>query len=364
MNQRFGAFPSSGGTRAVLGLAFAFTVLLGGARPAHATKAEKVSLDEETPSDKPKESEDASKSSGDAGEAGEATDSGDGPKVRRVIPPYSLPWQLRPVLPMTMARLDTSFAFYGVNGSSIVSFASGSYKIIRQVSVFAKLGVAENSPPPSNPSGSSAGTTNEGGFNFLNPTLGGQLGFWPAKSLKLGVSLGVTLPVGGGGSTADAGAKETNFRGMLARSGFDNAHFMVDYFAVLPGVDLALVTHNLTLQGELNLGVLMKVRGLQTQKSSATDFSMGLHAGYFLFPFLSAGLDLRYQTWLGKPSYVANDTTGTLRDNFTIGVGPRFHVKLSENLVFRPGASLSFGFDNPMSGSSYKIVQLDLPFVF
>ena len=71
-----------------------------------------------------------------------------------------------------------------------------------------------------------------------------------------------------------------------------------------------------------------------------------------------------YQTWLGKPSYVANDPTGYLRDNFTVAVGPRFHVKLSETVVFRPGASMSFGFDNPMSGSSYKILQLDLPIVF
>lgn len=358
MNQRFGALPPSSGARVVLGFAFAFTVLLGGARPAHATKAEKVSLDEETPSDKPKEAEDASKSSG------EASDSGDGPKVKRVIPPYSLPWQLRPVLPTTMARIDTSFAFYGVNGSSIVSFASGSYKIIKQVSVFAKLGVAENSPPPSNPSGSSGGMTNEGGFNFLNPLLGGQLGFWPSKTLKLGVSLGLTLPVGGGGSTSGVGAQAANRAGMLARSGFDNAHFMVDYLSVLPSVDLAWVTHNLTVQGEVNFGVLAKVRGLQTQKSSATDLSLGLHTGYFFLPFFSAGLDLRYQTWLGKPSYVANDTTGTLRDNFTIAVGPRFHVKLSDTVVFRPGASLGFGFDNPMSGSSYKIVQLDLPLVF
>lgn len=363
MNQRFGALPPFPGARVVTGLALAFTVLLGGARPAHATKAEKVSLEEETPSETPKDAEDASKNSAAAGEGSDA-ESGDGPKVKRVVPPYSLPWQLRPVLPTSMARLDTSLAFYGVNGFTAVTFAGASYKIIRQVSVFAKLGVVGNSPPPANASGSAAAGTSEGGFNFLNPLLGGQLGFWPAKTLKLGVSLGLTLPVGGGGSSSGAGAKLANRAGMLARSGFDNEHFMVDYFSVLPGVDLAWVTHNFTLQGEVNFAALMKVRGLQTQKSSATDLSFGLHAGYFFFPFLSAGVDLRYQTWLGKPSYVVNDPTGYLRDNFTIAVGPRFHVKLSENLMFRPGASMSFGFDNPMSGSSYKILQLDLPLVF
>jgi hypothetical protein len=353
MNQRFGALPPSPGARVVLGLALAFTVLLGGARPAHATKAEEVSLDEETPTEKPKEAEGASKSSGDAPEGSDADADSLEPKVRRVIPPYSLPWQLRPVLPISMARIDTSFAFYGVDGASIVTFVGGSYKIIKRVSVFAKVGVAEDSPP-----------TGAGGFNFLNPVLGGALGFWPAKSLKLGVSLGLTLPVGGGGSTAEKGSQETNRAGMLARSGFDNAHFMVDYFSVLPGVDLAWVTHNFTLQGELNIGFLAKVRGLQTEKSSNTDFSTGLHAGYFFFPFLSAGVDLRYQRWLSTPSYVVRDPTGYTKDNFTIGLGPRFHVKLSDTLTFRPGLSMSFGFDNPMSGSSYKIVQLDLPLVF
>ncbi|HEV8551228.1 MAG TPA: hypothetical protein VGQ57_19405, partial [Polyangiaceae bacterium] len=280
-----------------------------------------------------------------------------------VVPPYSLPWQLRPVLPVTMIRSDTSLAFYGVNGFTAASFISGSYKIIPQVGVFAKLGVASDSPP-----------TDTGGFTFGNPIIGGAFGFWPAKSMKLGATLGLALPIGSGGSLSnDPGAREANRAAMFARSGFDNPVFMPDYFSVMPGVDFAIVTHNLTLQAELNLVFLAKVRGQQQEKSAHQDMSMGLHAGYFFFPFLSAGVDFRYQYWLSKAyvvpqdpasTVITQDPTGYSRDNLTIAVGPRFHVQLSEELWLRPGISMAFGLDHPMSSSHYKIVQLDLPFFF
>jgi len=343
MNMRFGAPPHAAGNRLLVGLALSLAAVVAAPRVAHATKAEKVTLDEDSgPTPKPAE------------EAPPPTESEDPPKVKRVIPPYSLPWQLRPVLPTTLLRSDTSLAFYGNNGASIVSLIHGSYKFDPHIGMFGKLTVMEDSPP-----------TGAGGFGLANPLVGGNVGLWPAKGIKLGLSLGLTVPVGAGGSNStDKGAQNTNVAAMQARSGFDNALFMPDYFSILPGVDVAWVTKNLTLQAELNIVFLTKVRGRQQEKSANQDFSTGLHAGYFFFPFLSAGLDFRYQTWISTPRHVQDDPSHYSRDNLTFGLGPRFHIKLSEDLKFRPGMSMSFGLDQPMAGSHYKILQLDLPFYF
>lgn len=342
MNLRFGAPPYAAGIRLLGGLALTLATLVATPGVAHATKAEKVTLEEDSGTPPPP-----------AEEAPPKTDE-EPAKVKHVVPPYSLPWQLRPVLPTTMLRSDTSLAFYGVNGASIVSLIDGSYKIVPHVGIFAKIAVAEDSPP-----------TGAGGFGFANPLLGGILGLWPAKGLKLGLSMGLTVPVGSGGSlSADKGAQETNIAAMQARSGFNNPLFMPDYLSILPGVDLAWVTHNLTLQGEINIAFLTKVRGQQTEKSANQEMSFGLHAGYFFAPWISAGLDFRYQTWISTPRHVQDDLSHNIRDLLTIGLGPRFHVKLSDELKFRPGLSMSFGLDQPMATAKYKIIQLDLPFFF
>ncbi len=84
------------------------------------------------------------------------------------------------------------------------------------------------------------------------------------------------------------------------------------------------MTHNLTLQAEVNFGFMTKVRGQQTEKSSNTDMSLGMHVGYFFLPVFSAGLDFRYQYWLSKPFFVQPpiDISGASRDSATIAVGP------------------------------------------
>jgi hypothetical protein len=308
---------------------------------AHATEAEDVKLDE------------------DSGEAAKpkAAPADQEPTVKHVVAPYSMPWHLRPVLPTTMVRLDNSFAFYGVDGTTIVDDLTVSYRIIPRIAVLARLAMVNASPPPSVFGG--------GAFGFANPLIGGQAGFWPVKALKVGLFLGFTLPIGMGGGTAPSQASlNTLDAARLARSGFDNALYMPDYLTVWPGIDVAYVTHGFTAQAEMSLPVMNRVRGPQTEKSSNVDLTLGLHAGYFIFPFMSAGLDFRYQRWLSTPRFVADDPTGDIRDLTTIEPGVRFHVKVTENVTFRPGLAMAFGLDNPMSGSQYKILRIDLPFTF
>ena len=115
-----------------------------------------------------------------------------------------------------------------------------SYKVTEGFAPLVRLGVVSNSPP-SGPSG----------FNFLNPVLGGIYALRLGPDFKLGLFLGVTVPVGsGGGDTQDAENVAANAAGIRARSAMDNAMFAVNDFTVFPGVDVAFVKGGFTAQVE------------------------------------------------------------------------------------------------------------------
>ena len=326
----------------VLGLGVAGVL----ARPAvaHATDAESVSLEEDSGTAASKDKDkDAKPASGDEEK-----------NVKQVVAPYSLPWQLRPVLPSTYVRLDNSFAFYGVGGHTIVDDFTFSYRIIPRISVLARVAVTQNKSPGG-----------ESAFGFANPLIGAQAGFWPAKGVKVGAFLGFVLPVGmGGGVNPVEASQHATWAAMFARSGFDNPLYMPDYFTVWPGLDVAYVSHGVTVQAEVSLPIMSRARGPQNEKTTNFDFTMGLHGGYFIFPYLSVGLDLRYQHWLTNSPVVVADPSGASKDTATIEPGVRFHVKVSDTVTFHPGVALAFAFDNPMSGAGYKILRLDLPLTF
>ena len=279
-------------------------------------------------------------------------------------PPYSLPWQLRPVGPGNVLRLDTSFGFYknpatDKSGSALATSLLGSYKIIPDLALIGRVGLVHNSPPDAPAPAPQSATS------ILNPVVGGLYGIKLSPSLKLGLFLGFALPVGtGGGTNPDANKMAANGVGILTRSAFDNAMFAVNYFTVFPGIDFAYVAHNLTVQVEATVLRLTKVRGPDTIDHANTNFTAGLHVGYFIIPMLSLGAELRHQRWLSTPNAVGKDATHASRDVSTFAIGPRLHFKLSETIWFRPGVSLTLPIDDPMKKAEYKVVQLDLPFSF
>jgi hypothetical protein len=152
--------------------------------------------------------------------------------------------------------------------------------------------------------------------------------------------------------------------GIPARSAMDNAMFAMNYLTVFPGAGLAYVKGGLTVQGEVTLLQLTRVKGdaIAGEDSSRTNFTTGLHVGYFFIPQLSAGVELRHQRWLSTPTPIkVNDA---LRDNTTVAFGPRAHFKLSESVWLRPGIALALPVDEPMTDSKYKIIQIDIPVAF
>jgi hypothetical protein len=271
-------------------------------------------------------------------------------------PPYSLPWQLRPTAAVNVVRSDTAIAFSSPEsvGSSTTtaSMLLASYKLTPNLAPLVRVGYVNNSPG-TGPSGSS----------LVNPVLGATYAHSFSESLRLGVFLGVTIPVGmGGGNTPEAATAAAARSGILARSAMDNAMFAVNDFTVFPGVGLSYVSGGFTAQVEATLLQLTRVRGEAVQPdSSKTNFTTGLHLGYFPHPLFSVGGDLRYQRWLSTPRSVTSDE---LRDNLTAAVGPRLHIQLSEKLVMRPGLAYAFALDAPMNKLKYSIVQLDVPVSF
>jgi hypothetical protein len=78
-----------------------------------------------------------------------------------------------------------------------------------------------------------------------------------------------------------------------------------------------------------------------------------------------AAMALYGQRWLNAPFAVENDTTGTLEDNLTVAVGPRWHVHVGPVWI-HPGIAYWRGLDKPLAASTpnYNTLQLDVPFVF
>jgi len=273
--------------------------------------------------------------------------------------PYSLPWQLRPVSAGTALRWDTTYAHYNVNGggSTIASMLLFSYKIADGLAPLARIGVVENSPP-----NTAAGLSSATGL--LNPVVGLTYAPRIPQPWRLGLFLAVAAPVGaGGGNSPSTDTRAALSAGIPARSAMDNAMFAVNYLTVFPGVGFAYVDHGLTMQAEVTLLRLMRARGDQVDRDAArTNFTAGLHVGYYVIPELSLGAELRHQRWLSTPTFVQQNAAA--RDTSTVAVGARLHVKFTDALSFHPGVAVALPLDDPMKRADYRIVQLDLPLAF
>lgn len=292
-------------------------------------------------------------------------------------PPYSLPWQLRPVVAANVVRSDTAFAFFKdaagkESGASFASMLLFSYKVTDSLAPMIRLGAASMRPPRNYQVN---GQDVDSATNFLNPLIGATYALKPAKPLRLAFFLGVTLPIGsGGGDDASLNSVQSNNPfGVRTRSAMDNAMFSTNDLTIIPGVGFAYVANGLTVQVEATLLQLMRVKGdggatPKNPDSSKTNLTMGLHVGYFFIPQLSLGAEIRHQRFVSTPTAVEKDEASPaplgLRDQTTWAIGPRAHFKLGESIWFRPGIAFSMPIDDPMSKFEYKVVQLDLPVAF
>lgn len=267
--------------------------------------------------------------------------------------PYSYPWQLRSLLAEGFVRLDTSIALYEDGGSSVVPMLSGSFVMGPKIAGFVRLGLVSNSP-----------TVNEDAFGFLNPELGLQYVHRPVEELWLALTLGLSVPLGSGGEQPTDLGTLANRAGALARSGFDNPHFAVNHLGVLPGMGLGYIAHGLTLQAEITVNALARVRGTATGRAVDVELTTGFFAGYLFAELVSVGAELRYQRWMSSPVAPQERADEGLEDIATLAFGPRLHLRLSPDLALRPGVSVTIPLDNPMAERNYTIIGVDLPLTF
>lgn len=289
--------------------------------------------------------------------------------------PYSLPWQLRPAAAATAVRADATFAGYdnakGASGGfTVAPTLVASYKVPGTgdgwtgLAPLLKLAAVNDSPP--------AGGT--GGFAIVNPLVGATYAMALPAGVRAGFFLGATIPIGmGGGDTPSAGVTDARSAGQYARSQMDDSLFAVDDFALIPGVDVAWVGSGFTVQAEATLFQLWRVRGsginpatmsAPDPDATKTNFTSGIHVGYFVIPLLSFGVDVRYQRWLSPPLAIQKAPSDYI-DNWTGAIGPRLHIPLGEGIRIHPGLAFAMGLDNPMgSPFNYRIVQLDVPVTF
>jgi hypothetical protein len=274
--------------------------------------------------------------------------------------PYSLPWQLRPLTVGNVVRSDTSIAFFDAKdmttgetkrGNTLSSMLLGMYKVTPKLAPMVRLAFVYNNEP-----------VGAAGAVVVNPLFGLHYAT-TIDRFKLAAFSAVTVPIGqGGGDSPDPADAKAASRGIPARSAMDNAMFATNYFAVIGGVGAGYVSDGLTAQVEVTLLQLFKTRGAEMEDDARTNFTAGVHTGYFLARQLSIGGELRYQRWLTDAAPVVKDPQA--RETVTFAIGPRMHFKLAGKRWLRPGISYSRVLDAPWSNNSYQIVQIDIPYVF
>ncbi len=295
------------------------------------------------------------------------------PSVRRGG--YSLPWGLRPAIAPNLLRLDTAIVprmgtGQGVTpstpaGTNLTFTFTGGYKPIRSVPDLGfYLRVAAVHDSPDGASGAS-GVSNPMLFALWSPEL--------RPSLRLALFAGVAIPVGaGGGAAPDLTVRSAMTQGLWSRSAMDNALFSTNYLTLAPGVGVAWVRDGLTLQAEVTVLQLVRVRegfnGAVTPARSVdpdemrTNLVLGAHVGYRVLPALTVSAELRYQRWLTTPAAVAADEA--LRHALTVGGGVRANIPLSAQYVFRPGVAYFHPLVGNMSRAGHRVIIVDLAFPF
>ncbi len=286
------------------------------------------------------------------------------PVVAPAKPPYTVPWQLRPIMAIHVVRLDSAIAHYSrgtaTDGLVAASVLTAAYRLIPDFAILIRLGMVNNAPPPGNP-GASA---------FLNPLIGAVYSLGFAESFRTAFFFGMTAPVGmGGGNFPNAATQSANSAGVLGRSAMDNALFAPNYMTLIPGASLAYINHGLTVQLEATLLQLIRVQGDRVDADPLrTNFTSGLAMGYSFIPAIAAIAELRYQRWLENPTMAAHAVPAV--DNLSFAIGPRFTIKAGP-VTMRPGVAYAQGILGPIATSGFtspthsdRILFLDLPVFF
>ncbi|MBI2394914.1 MAG: hypothetical protein HYV09_35420 [Deltaproteobacteria bacterium] len=278
---------------------------------------------------------------------------------------YALPYAMRPAIAPNLARIDANYL--ALKGSTAFSsLLTGGYKPIASIpdlGFYARAGVVGTSMDGL--PGSGTAVTNPLFFALYTPEI--------APKVRLPIFAGVTAPIGsGGGNSPDPKVRNALATGIYARQAMDNALFATNYLTPTVGAGIAFIDKGLTVQAEVTVLQLMRVRGDKIDgDKSRTNFTSGVNVGYLVLPpHLTISAELHYQRWLSTPKAVEADEARPadvrlgLRDQLTVGGGLRANIPLDAKILMRPGIAYFRGLDDPMAKNRYSIIQIDVPIAF
>jgi hypothetical protein len=265
-------------------------------------------------------------------------------------------WILRPVIPGTAMRLDTTAAPATTDGQTAVdtvSFLSGSYKVAPNFAIGGRFGAFHYEPVK--------GDAQDGVTNLM---LNGQYGTPVGSHFHVAAVLGVSAPIGSGsGNSPDPNMTAALIAGRYSRAGMDNTIFFTNYLGFVTGADVAYHYRRFTTQAEVSVSPLVRVQGaLASPDTQIVAASAGWMAGYFLLPRLSAAAEARDSTVLTTPVAIEKDPSA--RNNLSFAAGFRGYFALTDKVSFRPGVSYGTGIYGKVADLHYQFVQVDLPVVF
>lgn len=282
--------------------------------------------------------------------------------------PYVAPFAPRGTGAGTSVRAETAYGLDTGVSSTIVQYLAASWAPVEHLSLYGRTGWSYYFP--------NAGPATSA---FTNLAVGALCAYKLGRDFRWSATIGTGLPVGqGGGDDPDPGEAAALAAGSLARSRFEGSTmFSPNDVAPYLGGDLAWVRGGFTLQAEVTVFALFRVRGDGTNPATGKPWDpdavkgsvdLAFHAGYFVVPQLSVQVEVRDQTYLGTPAAVA---AGNISQSWvTVGGGVRGHLKLGPKASFHPGIA----FFQPLNDAilkptvhtalSYHVFLLDLPVSF
>jgi hypothetical protein len=264
----------------------------------------------------------------------------------------SLPWHMRPMVAVTLLRIDGDIAFTNA-GRSEATIASAGWAFIPNFGVFARIAMTNNQPNMG-PSGTA----------LSNPIV---FGLWTPQivpHIRAIVMGGLALPVGmGGGNHPDPGQRAAIASGVYTRLAMDNALFAVNYITPTVGLGLGYADHRVTVIAESTVLQLFRVRGEQLDlEPTRTNFTAGIHVGYTFIDYLTASVEMRYQRWLTTPVPVMLNPA--LRDEPNVEFGLRGNIPFSNKVLMRPGFGASVPLTGRLGPNKGWVLQFDVPVAF
>jgi hypothetical protein len=227
---------------------------------------------------------------------------------------------------------------------TVLSVLTASYDLTDRWGAFARLGLVDNDP-----------ATGEAGRGMSNPALGFTYGRPLSDRYRLGLTLGVVLPLGsGGGDDPDPAV----LNAMLVATDWGGPMYGPDHLTPYVGASLTRSAGPLTLRARSTLYDANRVKGEKADPIGPTVIftSSDLLADYSINDRMSVFTQLAQTYYHNTPPFVAADATARA-DHYLVG-GVSFNFKLANGRSFQPSLAYGEAIDQPKTRRTFRLLEL------